>query len=323
MKRRMFIAGLGSAAAWPLVARAQQPAMPVIGYLGAGTSDSSATPAFHRGLGETGYVEGRNVMLEYRYAEGQYDRLPGLAADLVRRRVSLIAATPSPAAMAAKAATTTIPIVFTSGFDAARIGLVASFSRPGGNVTGISYLSGTLGSKRLELLHQLAPNADLIAMLVNPDNANTQPEREDVETAARTLGQKLTIVVASTESELDQAFTTLIQRQARALLVGADPFFVFRRSQIVALAARHMVPTIYANRIYVDVGGLIAYGANVAEQLHQMGVYAGRILKGEKPADLPVMQPTRFDFVINLKTAKALGLTVPETLLATADQVIE
>jgi putative tryptophan/tyrosine transport system substrate-binding protein len=324
MRRREFIAGLGTMA-WPLAVRAQQAAMPSIGWLGA-TSAQAVQPylaAFRKGLNEIGYVEGQNVTIEYRWAEGQYDRLSAMAADLVRRKVTVIAASPSPAAIAAKAATATIPIVFTSGFDAVRIGLVASLNRPGGNITGVSLFSGALSAKRLQLARELAPNPTLIALLVNPTNENAQADTADLKETARAIGQELVLVEASNEKHLDSAFVTIVQRRVAALIVGTDAFFYSRRAQLVALAARYAVPSIFEDREMAEVGGLLAYGASLLDVYRQAGVYTARILKGEKPADLPVQQPTKFDLVINLKTAKALGLTIPETLLATADEVIQ
>jgi putative ABC transport system substrate-binding protein len=325
MRRREFIAGLGGAAAWPVVARAQQPGLPVIGFLNSGRASQSAfqVSAFRKGLFEFGYVEGKNVLIEYRWGEGRYDALPALATELVDRHVAVICAAPSPAALAAKAATSTIPIVFTSGFDAVRIGLVAALNRPGGNLTGISQLSGTLGGKRLELLRGLVAEQTPVTFLVNPSNRNAQPEITEVQEAARAGGQHIFVVNASTEGQLDSAFASIVEKRAVAVLVIADSFFLSLRGRIVALTLQHRIPGIFENREYAESGGLLAYGARGADILFTAGQYVGRVLKGEKPADLPVLQPTKFELIINLKTAKALGLTIPETLLATADQVIE
>jgi putative ABC transport system substrate-binding protein len=326
MRRREFITVLGGAATWPLAARAQQKTMPVIGVL-LPTSTSPSAPligAFRQGLSEAGYVEGQNVAIEYRYAEDHYDRLPALAADLVDRKVDLIVANSPPAALAAKSATSTIPIVFRGGADPVGDGLVASLARPGGNLTGVSMLLDELTAKRLVLLTELVPRAQVIALLMNPSN-RTSAERviREVEEAARTRGSQLHVLKAGSEGEIDTAFASLVELQAGALVVAADPFLSSRREQIVALASRHAVPSIYAWREFTAAGGLISYGASLTSAFRLVGHYAGKVLKGTKPADLPVQQPTTFELVINLKTAKALGLAVPPTVLAIADEVIE
>jgi putative tryptophan/tyrosine transport system substrate-binding protein len=325
MRRREFISGLGSAAAaWPLTARAQQ-ALPVIGFLGLGSSGAYAprVAAFRQGLNGAGYVEGRNVSIEYRWPDGQFDRIPALAADLVRRQVTAIFADGPPAVLAIKAQTTVIPIVFVMGEDPVKEGLVASFSRPGGNVTGFSNFQNQLGAKKLQLLSDAVPNALVLALLVNPTNPNAEADAKDVQMAAAALGRELRVFGASTENDFERAFAAMAQSQVGALLVNIDPFFLGRREQIVALAGRYAVPAIYDRREFPFAGGLMSYGGSELEAFRQGGAYVGRVLKGEKPADLPVQQSTRFEFVINLKTAKTLGLTVPETLLVTADEVID
>jgi putative tryptophan/tyrosine transport system substrate-binding protein len=325
MRRREFIAGLGSAAAWPVVARAQQAAMPVIGFLNSASPDTYApfVAAFRQSLREQGYIEGQNVAIEYRWAEGQYDRLPVLAADLVRRQVTVIVATTNPAGPAAKTATTKIPIVFTMGGDPVDLGLVAALNRPGGNITGVTVLAVELGPKRLELLHKLVPTATIVALVVNPTNPSAESETKELQAAARTLGLRLHVLNASTESDFDRVFATIGQLRAGGLVIGADPFFISRIRQLAALAIRHTVPTIYQFREFATAGGLVSYGGALSDAYHLAGVYTARILRGEKPADLPVQQSTKVELIINLKTAKSLGITIPETLLATADEVIQ
>ena len=327
MRRRELMYMLGGAAvAWPLAGRAQQKAMPVIGLLGITSlgPDAPYVAGFRQGLGDTGYVEGQNVTIEYRGAEDRYDRLPGLAADLVGRKVDVIATIGgNVSARAAKNATSMIPIVFATGADPVVAGLVAGLARPGGNLTGVTFLTADLTSKRLELLSELVPRAKVIAVLVNPNNPSTERVMRDAQEAARAKAVRLQIVKATTESEIDAAFATLVQRQAGALLIGGDSFLNSRREQLVALASRHAVPAIYQRREFAAAGGLISYGANPTSAYRQVGIYAGKILNGAKPADLPVQQPTTFELVINLKTAQALGLTVPQALLARADEVIE
>jgi putative ABC transport system substrate-binding protein len=326
MRRREFITLLGGAAAWPLAASAQQTAMPVVGFLSGRSPGeaASAVDAFRQGLGEFGYIEGQNVTIEYRWAEGHYDRLPALAAELVARQVAVIAATGGEASgLAAKAATATIPIVFTMGGDPVKLGLVFSLNKPGGNVTGVTFIVGDIATKRLGLLRQLVPNATTIAMLVNPNYPATSAEVRDVQAAARTIGLEIDLLPASNSREIDAALTAFVRKRPDALFVGGDPFLLGQRDQIASLAAHHAVPTTYPQREYVDAGGLMSYGASVPKGYRQAGVYTGRILRGTKPTELPVLQPTNLELAINLKTAKALGLDVPPTLLAIADEVIE
>jgi putative tryptophan/tyrosine transport system substrate-binding protein len=325
LKRREFITLLGSAAiALPLAARAQQSAVPVIGFLRSTSLAFSATmvAAFRQGLTAVGFNEGQNVAVEYRFADNQLERLPGLVAELLRLPVEVIVANVN-AALAAKAATTTVPIVFATGSDPIVDGLVASLNRPGGNVTGVSFVSGLLGAKRFDMLRQLVPSAATMAMLVETDTLESRIERRDVELAAQALGQQLIIAPVSSEGEFDGAFASIVGRGAKALLVGTGPLLTSNRERVVGLAARHAIPAIYALREFVVVGGLMSYGASIAEAYRQVGIYAGRVLKGEKPADLPVMQSTKFELMLNLKTAKALGLVIPPTVRALADEVIE
>jgi putative ABC transport system substrate-binding protein len=324
MRRRELILALGGAALWPFAARGQQ-ATPVIGFLSAVSQTKTAhlVAAFRRGLGETGSIEGKNVSIEYRFADGQYDRLPAQATELVRRSVDVIVASGPPAANAAKVATASIPIVFVVGLDPIAAGLVASFNRPSGNATGITLVSGPLGQKRLELVREIAPKATEVAMLVNPLSPDAPPEIRDVQTAAQANGFKITLLNASTPDELKTALATLSGRHSGALLVGADPFFVVRREQITALVAQQRIPAVYPFREFADAGGLMSYGTNIANAYRQSGIYAGRILKGAKPADLPVLNPINFELVLNLKVARTLGLEIPPALHARSDEVIE
>jgi putative ABC transport system substrate-binding protein len=325
MRRREFIAGLGSAAAWPAAARAQPRNVPVIGYLDAGSESARApfTAAFRQGLGEQGYTEGRNVEIQYRWAGSRYDRLPALAADLVRERVAVIHAQSTPAALAAKSATATIPIVFSLGTDPVSLGLVASLNRPGGNVTGVTFLAQDLTAKRLALLHEIVPTVTSIGLLANPSGPQTEAEVREAQSAAHILGVRLTILNATTPTEIDAAFAILIGQRIAALLVGVDTLFVEQRDQLARLVARYPVPAIYPFRDYVDAGGLISYGPSWLDAWHVAGIYVGRVLNGDKPGDLPVQQSTRIETVLNLKTAKSLGIEVPTPTLLRADEVIE
>jgi len=326
VKRREFITLLGgAAAAWPLAARAQQPAMPVVAFMSARSPETSMDllAAFRRGLAENGFVEGQNVAIEVRWARGEYDSVAAMAADLASRRVAVIAVAGSPVASAAKAATTTIPIVFTVAVDPVEAGLVASLNRPGGNLTGMTTLGVEVGPKRLELLRELIPTATIVAALVNPTNSNAETQSRDLEATARTLGLQIQVLHASTDRDLDAAFAILGQLHPGGLVIGADLFLTSRIEQLAALALRYSVPAIFQYRQFVSSGGLMSYGTSPADSYHQMGVYTGRILKGEKPANLPVQQATKVELIINLRTAKALGLTIPPALLARADEMIE
>jgi putative tryptophan/tyrosine transport system substrate-binding protein len=322
MNRREFIAGLGSAVAWPVLARGQQPTMPVIGFLNGGSPGGYApmVASFHQGLKEIGFVEGKNVAVEYRWLEGQYDRAPAMVAELVRRQVAVIVAN-SP--WAVKAATTTIPIVFTTATDPVETGLVTSLSRPGGNITGVTQLNVEVAPKRLEFAHELVPAATVIAVLVNPTAYSAENELRDLQASARILGVRLHVLGATTERDFDSVFATLVQLRAGALVIGNDGFLFSRSVQLGALTLRHRIPAIYQSGGFITAGGLMSYGGSTEDIYRTAGLYTGRILKGEKPADLPVQQATRVKLIVNLKTAKALGLTIPETLLATADEVIQ
>ena len=327
MKRRNFIGLVGGAAVWPLAARAQRASAPVIGFLGATSPEGYATfvAGFQRGLKEAGFVDGDNVTTVYHWAEGQYDRLPGLAADLVSRHVSIIVATGGlPSSLAAKQATGTIPIVFTLGSDPVKFGLVSSLNRPNGNVTGVTLFAYLLDAKRVELMHELVPGASVVALLVNPNSpAQADAQYADVEAAVRKFGQQLAILKAGTDGEIDAAIAGIAEKKTSVLLVSADPLFLSRRDQLVALVTRHAIPSIYEWRQFAEAGGLMSYGIDLIDAYRQAGVYVGKILGGAKPGDLPVLQPAKFEFVINLKTARTLGLTVPNTMLVAADQVIE
>jgi putative ABC transport system substrate-binding protein len=326
MKRREFFGILGGAAGWPLIARAEQPAIPVIGFLASLSSAYVAhfAPAFRQGLSETGYIDGQNVVIEFRSAEGKYDRLPSLAAELLDRKVAVIVAIGgSEPAKVAKAATATIPIVFVSAADPVRAGVVTSFNRPGGNITGVSLLGSALEAKRLELLHEMVPGASPIGVLLNPKYPDFDLELRELQDAAEVIKRKIFIARASTETEIDAAFATVTQQAASALLVAQDPLFNSQRDHLVALASQRKLPAIYGQREYAEVGGLFSYGTSFAEGYRQAGVYVGKLLKGAKPSDLPILQPTKYEFVINLRTAKMLGLAVPSSLLALADEVIE
>jgi putative tryptophan/tyrosine transport system substrate-binding protein len=325
MKRREFIVLISGTAALVVSARAQQPSLPVIGYLESASQGQFADliPAFRKGLSETGYLDGQNVRIEYRWAEGQYDRLPTLTAELVRDHATIIFTTALISAQAAKGVTTTVPIVFVSGPDPVQFGLVASLNRPGGNLTGITLFTSTVGAKRLQLLRELLPAATTFAFIVNPSNTRADSDVEEMETAARALGQQIIVAKAGTDRDLETAFAALAQRSIQALVIGGDPFFNGQAQQLVALASHYAIPTVYPLHEFATAGGLMSYGSSISDAYRQAGIYAGHILKGAKPADLPVMQPTKFELVINLKTARTLGVEIPPTLLARADEVIE
>jgi putative ABC transport system substrate-binding protein len=325
LKRREFITICGGASAWPLAAQAQQASMPVIGYLNGGSPDAEGlrTGAFQQGLKEAGYAEAENVKIEYRWAESRYERLPGMVADLVTRKVALLAALGTPAALAAKAEKPDIPIVFETAGDPIRLGLVASLNRPGGNVTGVTQLNSELVAKRLGLLHDMVPTAKIVGLLLNPNDPRAETQAQDTQEAAHALGLHIYIVKASTEAELDGVFPALAQAQAGALIVGTSEFFSKRAEQIVMLAARHTLPAIYQYRLFAIAGGLVAYGASIIDSYRQAGIYAGRVLKAGKAAELPVLRATKFELIINLKTAQALGLNIPPGVLAIADEVVE
>jgi putative ABC transport system substrate-binding protein len=325
MRRREFIAGLGGAAAWPLAARSQQPAMPVVGFLSTGSADALAAnlAGFRKGLADFGYIEGRNVMIEYRWVEGRRERIPELAADLVRRPLTVIFADNPAPARALQRETTTTPIVFSMGEDPVKEGLVTSLNRPSGNITGLTTLTNQLFSKRLQLFHEIVPKTEALALLINPDNPNAEPDTKDTRAASAALGRELQVLLANNERDIETVFTTIIQQRIGGLLVGVDNMFLAKRALLATLAVRHAVPTMFDRRDYATVGGLMSYGTNYFDAWRLAGVYVGRILRGAKPADLPVQQVTKIEFVLNLNTAKALGLMVPPILLAAADEVIE
>jgi putative ABC transport system substrate-binding protein len=325
MRRREFITLLGGAAAWPLAARAQQRSVPVIGFLGGSspTERASLLVAFQQGLAQSGYVEGQNIAIEYRWAEGQYHRLPALGMELARRPIAVLVAFDGPSPLAAKSTTTSIPIVFNTGIDPVAIGLVVSLSHPGGNLTGVNMIAGPLPAKQFGLLHEVVPGGTTIALLINPNNANAERDKATVQEAARAVGRQIIVVRASTENDLETVFATLVRERAGALMVNSDVFFTSRHEQIVALAERHAIPVMAAWREFPVAGGLMSYGPSLEDASQQVGVYTAKILKGAKPADLPIIQPTKFDLVINLKTAKALGFTFPPGVLAIADEIIE
>jgi putative ABC transport system substrate-binding protein len=323
--RRQLLAALSGAAAWPLAARAQQPVLPVVGFLnsGAPTERASLVAAFRQGLAELGYIENQNVTIEYRWAEGEYARLPALITDLMRRQPTVVAVGDGPTALAAKAAISTVPVVFVSGGDVVEIGLVTSLSHPAGNLTGVNLIAGPLSGKQFGLLHELVPAAKIIGLLINPTNRNAEVDKATVEAAAHAVGVQLLVARAVAESDFETVFASLAQGHAGALVINSDVFFTSRRDRLIRLAARHGIPAMYPWREYATDGGLISYGPSLSHAFHEIGVYAARILNGTKPADLPVLQPTKFELVMNLKTARMLGLTVPPTLLAIADEIIE